>query len=125
MVKLVAFIVMSLYASLSWATPPSEILLSYDKETEILHVEAKHVSTRPERHYLHKFVVSINGQQEQVLYFKRQVDPAKFVTDIPLKAKGGDVIGVDISCIQGGNKKEEIEIPEDPKEEDLKKAETK
>ena len=121
MKNLFLFMFLMFMAPLAMATPPTEILLSYDKEKEVLHVEATHVSNKPEKHYLRKFIVSLNGNPQPEIYFHRQVDPAKFVTDIPLKAKEGDVIAVEISCSQGGVKTEELTIPVEEKKDDTHK----
>ncbi len=96
--------------SSAWATPPTEMDLSYDPAQGTLHVEAKHVSDHLDKHYLRRLLLYRNGVQEQELTYTRQKYPSKFIEDIPLIAKPGEIIAVEVFCSQGGSKRAELTI---------------
>ncbi len=116
-VRLIPFFILALTVSPVWATPPREIKLSYDKEGQILHVEAQHPSDRLERHYLRRLVVTQNGKEVQVLNYPRQVLAWGFSNDVVLAAQENDVIKVELFCSQGGNGSGEIILPPEGKVE--------
>ncbi len=97
-------------ASFAWATPPTTLDLTYDPASGVLHVEAKHVSEHLDKHYLHRLVIYRNGAQEQEIVYTRQKYPSKFMEDIPLIAKPGETIAVEVFCSQGGSKRAELTI---------------
>ena len=116
MIRLNWFFIFCFLTSPAWATPPTEIKLLYDSSKQLLHVEAQHPSSRLERHFLHKLVITQNSTEVQTLYFTRQTQPWGMSTDIALPAKGGDQVNVHIWCIQGGEGSADIVIPAAQKE---------
>ncbi|MBI4308850.1 MAG: hypothetical protein HY591_00810 [Candidatus Omnitrophica bacterium] len=105
-----------LYAATSFATPPSDMSLTYDKEKNIVHVSAKHPSGRLERHYVRRLVIYKNDGPVETLNFPRQKLAAGLEEDIELKAGPGDRISIEAFCSQGGSGKAQIEIPQDKPE---------
>ena len=85
-----------------WATPPTDIQMTYDFEKETLSVEAAHVSNSQQNHYIHTMTIYKNDEAPNVIYFTRQMKPSVFSAEVPLKAKPGDVIRVAFQCIKGG-----------------------
>ena len=99
------------------ATAPTEIILNYNFEKGLLHIEAFHTSYDLDDHYLRILEINKNGKYNQTLYFTLQMTNAKFIKDIPLKVESGDKISVKFYCSEGGSGKSEYIIPEKPKEE--------
>ena len=108
--------VMLIGRPLSWATPPRDIKLSYDKEAQVLHIEAEHPSDRLERHYLRRLVIEQNGKEVKTVTFPRQVLARGLRTDVELPAKGDDFMHVELFCSQGGSGGADITLPSDPNE---------
>ena len=100
------------------ATPPLSIELTYDISLSALHVNAPHTSSRLEKHYLRKMVVSLNGVEQAPLYYHRQASPIGFTADVAMKAKAGDRISVELSCSEGGVKSGDVVVK--PLAKDLK-----
>ncbi len=97
-------------ASFVWATPPTEMKISYDPAKGMLHVEAKHISDHLDKHYLRQLVIYRNGTKEQEIAYARQKYPSKFIEDIPFIAKPGETIAVEVFCSEGGTKRAELTI---------------
>jgi hypothetical protein len=100
---------------LVWATPPREIKLTYDKEKQILQVQAQHPSDRLERHYLRRLVITQNDSEVKVINFPRQTLAWGFSVDVDLPAQGDDVIRAELFCSQGGHGAGELVLPAEPK----------
>ena len=106
-----ALLAMTVSGAVAFATPPSQIELSYDALKGNLHIEAEHPSDRLDRHYLRRMVIYKNDVQDQELFYPRQTYAAKFVADTALKADPGDRIAVELFCSQGGVGRQEITVP--------------
>ena len=113
-----SFFIFLFYAAMASATPPSEILLSYDTDKSILHVSARHPSERLQRHYLRRLVISKNDVVVQTVTFSSQKLASGLEEDIEFKADPGDKISVEVFCSQGGSKKAELLIPKPDGEKD-------
>jgi hypothetical protein len=96
--------------SVSFATPPVSISLSYDQEKGSLHVEAIHPSFNLEKSYVRLMNVYVNGNQVSTLNYFRQDDPDKFTDDVPVTAQIGDIIKVDLFCSLGGEMAQEMTV---------------
>lgn len=104
-----------------WATPPSKIELSYDKDKKNLHVEVKHVTFENREHRIRKIEVSVNKAAMDAFYFGAQNNNSMQTLDIPLDLKVGDEIKVKAICSYAGFKEEALVIA-DPKEESTKET---
>ena len=102
---------MTILASLAYATPPSQMDLTYDPDKGILHVEAHHPVDNMSTHYLRRLVLYQNGAQVKEMFYFKQNAPVKFTEDIPVPAKEGDVLAVEVSCLKGGSKRAEMTVP--------------
>lgn len=103
-----AFVGMTALAA--FATPPSEVAITYDDAKGILHVSAGHPSQRPSRHYLRRLVIYKNGASVNELNFGFQKLAGGMEEDVPLKAGPGDRIKVELFCSQGGSGEAELTI---------------
>ena len=99
-----------LVAQLSWATPPSEIKLDYDKAKKVLHIKITHVTNRTRIHYIRKIIVTKNTEHPKEIHFVAQPTPSTFTKDVSFIAKPKDVIHVKAICIEGGQAEESLTI---------------
>lgn len=91
-------------------TQIKSITLNYDLDKAILHVEAVHPSDNWEKDYVRMMMVSLNGQMVSTLHYYRQTIYEGFSDDVPLTAKVGDVIAVELFCTDGSSKSEELTV---------------
>ncbi|MBF0490198.1 MAG: hypothetical protein HQL15_06195 [Candidatus Omnitrophica bacterium] len=94
------------------AAPATNIYLSYDVSTQLLHVEANHPSDRLERYYIQRVVVTCKDGNSQEFTFSRQSRPDKFVADLEFLAQPGDRCDVVLFASDGGRSQAVLEIPE-------------
>ena len=95
-----------------FATPPSKIILEYDQEKKILHMEFKHVSSNPRKHYLRRVFVYKNDVEAIKRDYTTQTNPQELIEDVSIELKPGDVIRVLAICSKAGRKEETLIIPE-------------
>ena len=106
------FCLLTFSIPMSFATPPVSITLSYDATKGSLHVQALHPSFNLEKSYVRLMNVYVNGAQVQTLNYFRQNDYKEFTDDVPMTAKAGDVIKVDLFCSLGGEMAQEMTVKE-------------
>ena len=95
----------------SWAHPPSDITLEYDKERKILKILLKHVTEDIQEHRIRKIIVTKNNEEPLKFYYSSQTSPKEFIQEISLEAQSGDTIVVKAICSQAGNKEETLLVP--------------
>jgi hypothetical protein len=95
----------------AWATPPTDVKLSYDVEKHMLHIEAQHPSHKLDKHFLRRVRVMVNDAEAKEFRYTRQDEPSRFVKDIEIEAKPKDKIIVEIICSEGGSKTVEFVVP--------------
>jgi len=95
------------------AHPPSGILLTYDADSKVLHVDVSHVSRDHIRHHIRKITIYRNGMEVMSKYFHQQIDPAKFTQDFPVNAEAGDVLKIEAFSTQGGSLEETLTVSGD------------
>ncbi len=93
------------------AAPPTAVDLSLDMKKNLIHVHAEHTSERLDKHYLRKMTVSVNGVEQNTVYYHRQASPVGLDADIPMKFKPNDRIHVELFCSKGGSASGDITIP--------------
>jgi hypothetical protein len=96
--------------SMSFATPPVSISLSYDLSSGMLHVSAIHPSFNLEKSYVRLMNVYVNGQEVSTLNYFKQNDPDTFSDDVSVTAQAGDVIKVELFCALGGDMSKEMTV---------------
>jgi len=90
--------------------PVQSISLSYDLVSASLHVTADHPSANWERDYVRMMTVALNGELVSTLNYHYQKIPNGFSDDVPLKAKIGDVITVELFCTQGSSLSKDLTV---------------
>jgi len=106
-----------LLATIVSATPPQDVLLSYNKETQELTVYVRHVSDDLSKHYIRRVSISKNGGKPTEVHWAKQPSPVEFEEKIPYEANGGDIIHVKLWCSDGGSKEAAIEVAKDAAKE--------
>ena len=94
-----------------WATPPKEIQLEYDQEKKVLHMDLKHVSSNPRKHYLRRVFIYKNSEEAIVRYYTKQTTPQGLTDDIAIDLSPGDKVRVLAVCSDAGRKEETLVIP--------------
>jgi desulfoferrodoxin (superoxide reductase-like protein) len=102
-------LVFLLSASIAYAHPPSDIIITYDAATKTLTAEIKHSVSNPTQHYIKKVDIGLNGKEIAELKFKKQdsyfsQDITYTFTDI----KPADTLSVEAYCSISGKLKKEI-----------------
>ena len=95
-------------AGYSFATPPQDMKLAYKLETGELTVTVTHASKGREKHYIRKYVVTVNDKSPVKFYRQMQDTPLEFEEVLDVQAKVGDVIRVKAYCVDGGSLEKEI-----------------
>ena len=99
---------------LVFAHPPSDLKLSYDKDSQTLHIEMKHVASNTRtQDYIRKIQIYKNQEEPTDLIIVKQTTPNSVAKDVSLSAKGGDMIKVKAFSSQGGSAEETLVVPED------------
>ena len=112
--KRVFFILSFLFvlsANSGFATPPTSIALDYDLNGGILHVEAVHPSFNLDKSYVRLMNVYLNGVQIFTQDYFKQDYYDKFLEVVPMAAKPGDDIKVELFCSLGGEMSQELSVP--------------
>jgi small ligand-binding sensory domain FIST len=97
--------------SISYAHPPSDIIITYDKATKTLHAVIMHNVANPSNHYIKKVDVAINGQE--IIEHKisgQDNNTNQTVAYLIPDAKTGDTISVEAYCSISGKTKREIKL---------------
>ena len=104
------FFVLALYA-LSYAHPPSDIAISYDPATKILHAIIYHNVSTPDSHYIKKVDVGLNSKEIIEQEISRQDNnTTQTVSYLVPDAKPGDTLSIEAYCSISGKLKKEIKV---------------
>ncbi|MBL8013777.1 MAG: hypothetical protein JNN05_08020 [Candidatus Omnitrophica bacterium] len=97
-----------------WATPPESLDVSYDQEKKVILVSGRHPTQDRLEHYIRRFRVTFGEKEPQTTYLTRQNSASEFQAAIPVVAKPGDTIRVEVFCNQGGSKESVLQIANKP-----------
>ena len=92
------------------AHPPSQILLTYDKDTKMLHIDIKHVSDSLRKHHIRIVVVYKNDEEVKSFSYVTQKPPG-LEEDVLLDVVSGDTIRVKVTDTEAGPREETMVIP--------------
>ena len=98
----------SVYA---YAHPPSEIALTYDPDTKMLHIDIKHVSDSLRKHHIRKLIIYKNDAEFKSFSYVTQKPPG-LEEDALLDAEPGDTIRVKAVCSEAGSQEATLVIPD-------------
>jgi desulfoferrodoxin (superoxide reductase-like protein) len=103
------FTVMVLANLSVYAHPPSDIIITYDTQTKVLHAVVMHNTMNTVKHYIKKVEVALNNKLIITQMFALQGNNvSQDVTYIVPDAKIGDKISVEGECNISGELKKEI-----------------
>jgi len=100
-----------LVASVAFAHPPSDIIITYDPATKVVKAVIMHDVSNPAQHYIKKVDVGLNDKEIISHFISRQDTPAEqTVSYLIPDAKTGDVISVEAYCSISGKLEKEIKV---------------
>ncbi len=110
-IAITVFLSIMIVASMGYAHPPSDVEISFDPETQVLTAVIVHGTSNPDKHYIEKVDVGLNGKEiiEQIISREdngRDQTVSYLIPDV----KTGDVISVEGYCNLSGKLKKEIKI---------------
>jgi desulfoferrodoxin (superoxide reductase-like protein) len=86
-------------ASIAYAHPPSDIIITYDPASKVMTAVIKHNVSNPAKHYIRKVDFSVNGKEVATLKFTRQDNNLTQTVKYTFKgAKPGDRLYVEAHC---------------------------
>ncbi len=105
---LIVFLTLPLFL---FAHAPRDISLNYEKENEILEINVNHSVRSADRHYIEYIIITINGNEYEVLEFDSQTSENSHdvKTKIP-DLSNGDIIKVKAECSRIGSDTKELTI---------------
>ncbi|MCX5704823.1 MAG: hypothetical protein NTZ92_02005 [Candidatus Omnitrophica bacterium] len=105
----ILLLVSLLSASVAYAHPPSDIIITYDAATKTLTAVIKHNVSNPTQHYINKVDIGLNGKEIAELKFKKQDSYfSQTVTYTSPDIKSGDLLSVEAYCSISGKLMKEI-----------------
>jgi predicted methyltransferase len=106
-----AFMVCLTGASVVCAHPASEINITVDVNTKMVVALITHNVSDPERHYIDKVDITLNGAEVTTqLISKQDNNVSQTISYLIPDLKPGDVVAVDTHCNKGGTLKKEIKV---------------
>lgn len=118
MKKISILIVLMFLATSAFARPIQSVELEYDFEAQMLKIEVMHKTRNKTQEFVRKIVISKNGQEVEVRYYKIQPDPDKLVVDIAIEAKEGDEFLVQAFSNEGGSKEGVLKVKKNDQKEE-------
>ena len=110
MVFLTVFVFVSAI-SVACAHPPSDISITFDRNTKMVHAVIIHNTSNPTNHYIKKVDVSLNGKEIIEQQISRQDNNEnQTVSYLIPDVKDGDVLSVEGYCSISGKLKKEITV---------------
>jgi len=92
------------------ATPPSDVILSYNELSSELAVTITHPVVDPTTHYIREVVITVNGKTITDTSYTSQPSQDTFTRTYPVQAKLGDDIEVTATCNLAGSKSSHLYV---------------
>jgi hypothetical protein len=97
--------------SFAYAHPPSDIIITYEPETKMLHAVIMHNTSNSESHYIKKVDIGLNNKQIIEHKISREDNnTSQTVSYLIPDAKIGDRLSVEAYCSISGKLKKEIAV---------------
>lgn len=112
-ITVLLFIVALMISTTVPAHSPSDMELSYNKETGQLNVTISHSVDDKNTHHIEEIIINKNGDEYEKESYNSQPDNSKFTYTYDVDASEGDTINVKANCNQGGDIESTIEITEE------------
>lgn len=108
---LAAVFIFFAYGGLAYAHPPSDIKITFDPGTKMVHAVIMHGVSNVLNHYINKVDVAINGKEVIEHQISRQDNfDSQTVSYLLPDIKDGDVVSVEGYCSISGTLKKEITV---------------
>jgi len=110
--RITLFAILFLFiATIAYAHPPSDIIITYDAANRILHAVIIHNVSNPANHYINKVDIGINGKEviEHVIS-KQDNNTSQTVSYLIPDVKAGDKLSVEAYCSISGKLEKEIQV---------------
>ncbi|MGB9643020.1 MAG: hypothetical protein ACP5JO_08915 [Candidatus Ratteibacteria bacterium] len=92
-----------LVAQFAYCHPPSDIKINFDEQTKIVKAEILHNTTNPDKHFIGKVDVHLNGKEIISQKISKQENPkSQHVIYLITDVKKGDNIAIEAYCSVGG-----------------------
>ena len=117
MKKALLFAVAAIFTAVTTASahPPSDIKITFDPQTHVLHAVIMHNTSNPINHYIKKADIGLNGKEIASVSFTRQENNEyQTVTYSIPDAKNGDVVSVEGYCSISGKLEKKITVQPKP-----------
>jgi hypothetical protein len=92
------------------ATPPSDVILSYNELSSELSVTITHPTADPATHYIREVVITVNGKTITDASYTSQPSKDTFTRTYHVQAKPGDDIEVTATCNIVGSKSSHLYV---------------
>ena len=110
-ITLLVFVIVFAAVSLAYAHPPSDIKITFDAGTKMLHAVIMHDVSNPLNHYIKKVDVALNEKEVIEHSISRQDNnDTQTVTYLIPDVKDGDIVSVEAYCSISGKLKKEITV---------------
>ncbi len=98
-------------ATMVYAHPASNLNATFDPDTKMLRTVITHNVSAPDRHYIDKVDITLNGNVIIGHVVSRQDNNIEqTVSYLIPDVKAGDVLSVDTNCNKGGKLKKDIKV---------------
>lgn len=95
----------------AYAHPPQDIIITYDPDTKILQAVIIHNVSNPEKHYIKKVNVSLNGLHIiEHKISKQDNNTSQTAAYLIPDAKSGDTVSVEAYCSISGEMEKQITL---------------
>jgi len=107
-VVVLALFILSVTAGPALAHPPSDIIITYDPVSKTLQAVIKHQVSNPQRHFIKKVDVSLNGKEILIQHLTKQdSNDGQTVHYVISDVKDSDILAVEAYCSITGKLKKE------------------
>ena len=112
---LAAVVFMFAFCFSASATPPTDIIFSFDTANSIVKADIVHPTENPKDHFIYLIQVSVNGKQliKQEATEQANADVQKVAYLIP-GLKPGDKVSIEADCNKYGDLTKEATVPAQP-----------
>jgi hypothetical protein len=93
------------------ATPPSDVVVTYNKDAAQISVTITHPVPDPTTHYIRNVKVNQNGRIVIDNDYKSQPTKDTFTYTYPVQVNAGDTIRVTATCVLAGSKEGVLTLP--------------
>jgi len=99
------------FYSVAFAHPPSDISITFNPQTKILKAVIMHRVSNPEKHFINKIDVALNGKEIIEHRISRQDDNATQTASYLIPdVKAGDILSVEGYCSISGKLEKKIKV---------------